>query len=529
MTRLLHRTIQDAAHRQPDAIATRGLGGDRSYQQLVRRSGALARTLLERGLQRQARVAVLLDRGPRVPESFYGVLAAGGALVPIDPRSPAAQIERILEATGATHLVTEPKRAAGLGEIAARCHTLRHVIGVVDPIGDRSIASWTEVEAAETNDGLPDVPVLELDTAYILHTSGSTGTPKLIRHTHASAMAFVEWAVAAYDLGSEDRLSQHSSHHTCFATFDYYAAARAGASTVLFSPATLKLPGSLSLTIEREAISVWYSVPTALVQLLLRGALEERDLASLRWILFAGETFPRKHLERLRRRLPKARFSHVYGSTEVNVCTYYHLPDGEFPDPLPIGRPCEHTAAEVVDGDLEPVAAGASGELLIRGSTVMSGYWNDPDRNHTAFYRRPSGGGFEETYFRTGDQVQTLANGDLAFVARTDLQIKIRGHRVELGEVEAALLDLDEVEEAVAYSVSDGEASLSLRAAVVSRGATSADALRDRLRDLLPAYAVPESLEILDRLPRTPTGKVDRQSLSASGQIETREQKVAEP
>jgi acyl-coenzyme A synthetase/AMP-(fatty) acid ligase len=161
--------------------------------------------------------------------------------------------------------------------------------------------------------------LVDLDPSYILHTSGSTGTPKLILHTHRSAMSFVEWAADEYSLTPDDRLSNHSSHHTCFATFDYYVAARVGATTVILTPALLMMPSSLSALLEAERVSVWYSVPTALVQLSLRGDLESRDLRAIRWVLFAGETFPEKHLLRIRHQLPDARFSHVYGSTEVNV------------------------------------------------------------------------------------------------------------------------------------------------------------------------------------------------------------------
>ena len=225
---------------------------------------------------------------------------------------------------------------------------MKHVIGLDEIEGrpDVHCTPWTEiVERAASDIEFPDVSILDSDPSYVLHTSGSTGVPKLIRHTHATAMSFVDWAPQEYGLTPDDRLSNHSSHHTCFSTFDYYCAARAGAATVILTPGAMKMPVSLSTLMERERLSVWYSVPTALVQLVLRGVLEERDLTALRWILFAGETFPEKHLRRLRELLPGARFSHVYGSTEVNVCTYFHLPEGGLgkhgvPSPLPIGRPC---------------------------------------------------------------------------------------------------------------------------------------------------------------------------------------------
>jgi len=513
---LLHRMIDEAALRHPEAPAVRCEGATLTYEQLARQAHGLARVLLGTGLQRRARVAVLLGKGLNVPVGFYGALAAGGTLVPIDPRSPVEQVVRILRATGATHLVTEPGKRGMVLEAIAACPELAHVVGL-DPDDEMPVepVPWATV-AAEACDRPPAVDVIELDPSYILHTSGSTGIPKLILHTHHSAMSFVEWAVSEYSLTPDDNLSNHSSHHTCFATFDYYAAARAGATTVILTPAVLMMPGSLSTLLEEERVSVWYSVPTALVQLSLRGDLEKRDLASIRWVLFAGETFPEKHLRRIMRQLPGARFSHVYGSTEVNVCTYSHLPeDGDLGDPLPIGKACSNSSTLVVDSDLQPVPDGEMGELLVRGSTVMSGYWGEPERNRGVLVRRPSAGGLEEVYFRTGDRVRVLDDGTLTFVARADRQVKVRGHRVELEEIETALLSLEPVEEAAVFTVPDGEGSLAIRAAVVVGGggrSTPREILAD-LGKLLPPQARPAEVAVLESFPRTPTNKVDRNAL----------------
>jgi len=515
---LLHQMVDAAALRHPEAPAARCDGATLSYEQLARRANGLARILGETGLQRRDRVGVLLKKGLDVPVAFYGVLAAGGTLVPIDPRSPVEQVIRILRATGATHLVSEPEKRDVVRTALSACPEVCHVVGLApDDTAPVPSVPWTTV-AEEERDRPPAVAVIELDPSYILHTSGTTGIPKLILHTHHSAMSFVDWAVSEYALTRDDRLTNHSSHHTCFATFDYYAAARAAATTVILTPAALMLPASLSALLEQERVTVWYSVPTALVQLSLRGELESRDLGSIRWVLFAGETFPGKHLRRIVQQLPGARFSHVYGSTEVNVCTYYHLPEpGALTGPLPIGRACSTASTLVVDGAMQPVAAGDAGELLVRGSTVMSGYWGEPERNRQVLVRRPFAGGLDEVYFRTGDRVRALEDGTLAFVARDDRQVKVRGHRVELEEVETALLSLAPVEEAAVFTVPDGEGSCAIRAAVVvgsGEGSSQRDILAS-LRRVLPLQAVPTEVAFLPSLPRTPTGKVDGRALRA--------------
>lgn len=505
--------------RHPSAPAVRCDGETLSYAELARRANGLARVLVAVGLTRGNRVAVWLAKSAKVPVAFHGTFAAGGTLVPIDPKSPPDQIVRIIRSTGATHLVTEPERRANVARVLADCPSVRHVIGL-DP--DEGIPlpclPWADVHAG-ADDPPPDVSLIELDPAYILHTSGSTGQPKLILHTHYSAMSFVEWAASEYALTTDDRLTNHSSHHTCFATFDYYAAAHAAATTVLLTPAALMMPGSLSALLERERVTVWYSVPSALVQLSLRGDLDRRDLRTLRWVLFAGETFPAKHLRRLREQLPTARFSHVYGSTEVNVCTFYHLPHGPLPEgPLPIGRPCWTSATLVADAAMQPVVDGEMGDLFVRGSTVMSGYWNDPDRNQQVLVRRPGDTALDGVYFRTGDRARRLPDGNLVFGARADRQVKVRGHRVELDEVEGALESLGSVEEAAVFTVPDGEGSSALHAAVVGRAAETLTEreLLAQLHDMLPPYALPSQITFLATMPRTPTGKVDVSALVAS-------------
>jgi len=518
-SRLLGRMAGEAAERRPEAPAALCEGETLTWGDLARRANGLARVLLSTGLAKGDRVAVLLEKGLRVPVAFHGTLASGGTLVPIDPRSPLEQAARIVRATGATRLVVDSQKRETALRLLEACPDVAHVVGLEPGDGlPRPAAPWSAVDA-EATERPPAVDLIELDPAYVLHTSGSTGLPKLIRHTHHSAMAFVDWAVEEYALSGEDRLANPSSHHTCFATFDYYAAARAGASTVILTPAALLMPASLSSILERERVSVWYSVPTALVQLSLRGELESRDLSALRVVLFAGETFPGKHLRRIREQLPGARFSHVYGSTEVNVCTYYHLPEsGHVEGPLPIGRACSTSATVVVDGEGRPVADGETGELLVRGSTVMSGYWGDPDRNREVLVRRAVPGGLDEVHFRTGDRVRRLADGNLAFVARADRQVKVRGHRVELEEVEAALLSLPTVEEAAVFTVPDAEGSSAIRAAVVAgpEARASETEMLAGLRRVLPPQALPTAISVVAAFPRTPTAKVDLAALRAN-------------
>jgi acyl-coenzyme A synthetase/AMP-(fatty) acid ligase len=290
-----------------------------------------------------------------------------------------------------------------------------------------------------------------------------------------------------------------------------------GATTVIIPEAYTKLPASLSKLIQDERLTIWYSVPFALIQLLLRGALESRDLSSLRWILFGGEPFPPKHLRALMQRLPQARFSNVYGPAEVNQCTYYHLnPISEDSnESIPIGVVWNNAEGLVLDNQDNVVLPGEIGELVVRTPTMMKGYWARPDLNQKAFYRRPVFDQYEDIFYRTGDLVQQQADGNYRFLGRKDRQIKTRGHRVELDEVENLLSTHSQIEEAAVYAVPDDEGSLRLEGAVLLRNnseCTEAD-LKKHLTGLLPAYAVPAKIQVVTEFPRTTSGKIDRRAL----------------
>jgi acyl-coenzyme A synthetase/AMP-(fatty) acid ligase len=220
--------------------------------------------------------------------------------------------------------------------------------------------------------------------------------------------------------------------------------------------------------------------------------------------------------------IPRARFSNLFGPTETNVCTFYHVPSPVVSDePVPIGRPCENVEALIVDELDTAVAAGEPGELLIRGGVVMRGYWGRPDLNARGFHRRQVfDGHYEDVFYRTGDLVEALPDGNLKYLGRKDRQVKTRGYRVELDEVEAALLSCAAVEEAAAYTVPDGQGSSLIAAAVTARNGEplAAAVVAAHVAERLPMYAVPVDIRVMDVFPRTSSGKIDRRALAAANQ-----------
>jgi acyl-coenzyme A synthetase/AMP-(fatty) acid ligase len=334
--------------------------------------------------------------------------------------------------------------------------------------------------------------------------------------THRNCLAFVEWAVDEYKVSHEDRLSSHAPFHFDLSTFDLYAAACVGAPVYLVPKAVSMLPAEIKKFIDDNGITVWYSVPSILTMLVERGGLETGDLPGLKTMLFAGEVFPTKYLSRLMQKLAHVRFANLYGPTETNVCTAYTVPEAppEGGPTISIGKAISDVETFVVDEEDGLVPPGGVGELLVRGPTVMVGYWGDPELTSRKLITSPLDRHLGDNVYRTGDLVEELEGGNYRFIGRRDNQIKSRGYRIELGDVEAALNAHPAVLEVAVIAVPDEMVTNRIVCfAAVSDGTGPAD-LQRFCGERVPAYMVPESISIVESLPKTSTGKIDRRSLS---------------
>jgi acyl-coenzyme A synthetase/AMP-(fatty) acid ligase len=278
---------------------------------------------------------------------------------------------------------------------------------------------------------------------------------------------------------------------------------------------TAMFPARLAQWMERERISIWYSVPSVLTMLLTYGNLRGFDLSALRAIIFAGEVFPAKHLSGLMAELPGARYLNWYGPTETNVCTWYEVPPGSaaLTAPVPIGQACANTDAFAVTDEGRRVSEpGEEGELYVRGSALMRGYWGDPEKTHRMLVQNPFQAAYDEPAYRTGDLVKLDEEGNYVFLGRRDGMVKTRGYRVELGEVESALYGHPAIREAVVLPVPDELLGSRLRAVISANrpGGLTREEVLDHCRRRLPGYMVPDVVEFRKALPRTSTGKIDR-------------------
>ena len=417
----------------------------------------------------------------------------------------AERIESIIQDCGIECIISQDAKLSQLQNLK-----IKTVIGVSE-----GGVSWDEVE--QCAGPKLDAGTIEQDLAYIIYTSGSTGQPKGIMHTHHSSLSFAHWAASAYQLTDTDRLSNHAPLHFDLSIFDFFAGAVAGATTVIVPEAVTKFPASYSQLLQDENVSVLFTVPFALIQLDSHGVLGDRDLGALRWIIFGGEPMAPKYLRSLIEKIPSATFDNMYGPAEVNGCTHYTIPKNVrlSDEPVPIGTVNANMEGIIVDGNDEEVRNGEAGELLIRSPTMMQGYWGRADLNKSAFYRRQVGAGYEDVYYRTGDLVQMQPDGNLQFLGRKDRQIKIRGYRVELDEVELALATHSAVEEVGAFAVPDDLGSSQIEAALTLKPNATAttEELTAHAKSQLAWYAVPAKVAIENVLPRTTTGKINRRKL----------------
>ncbi len=502
----LHDLLGNSAKAHPDATAV--IDPDRAsilYRELDRDVGELARRLQAQGVGPGDRVGLLLPKSIGSIVSLYAILKAGAAYVPVDYGSPVARNRFIFSDCGVRALVVATDRKQALLDDWEFAGAVQET--PLDFLAGYGISlTLLSFPAPECEDEQHPA-----DLAYILYTSGSTGQPKGVMHTHASALAFIHWCDRTFDLSPADRFSSHAPLHFDLSIFDVFVSVMQGATLVLIGEAAGKQPQQLSRLIESQEISIWYSTPSILRLMVEFGKLDQTRTDSLRMVFFAGEVYPVSQFRKLHALVPNARYYNFYGPTETNVCTWYAVPEDPSEvadDHFPIGRVCSDDAALIVDGDCQPVGKEDKGELLIRGGSVMAGYWALPERNADAFVT--IGGA---RWYRTGDIVQEVA-GDIVYLGRRDRMVKRRGYRVELGEIESALYHHDGIVEAAAVAIPDDDNGVLVNAFVSARGEPlSLIELKTFSASALPNYMIPDRFHVLDSLPKTSTDKIDYQKL----------------
>ena len=472
---VMHGLFEQQVRTAPERIALRWGKTEITYSQLDRRANQVARWLAAQGVKPQTLVGVCTERTPDMIAALLGIMKAGCAYVPLDPSYPEERLQAMLSAANAPMVISgaEMKSIAGDGAAMA-------------------------------------VEVKPEDLAYVMFTSGSTGGPKAVGLEHRNGVAFLHWARATFN--DEELSGVLASTSICFdlSVFEIFTPLSWGGAMVL-ADGPLQLP----TLPQSSAVKLVNTVPTAIVELVKQKGIPE----SVQTVNLAGEALSQKLVEDIYENSKVAKVFDLYGPTENTTYSTFTLrPRG---GRATIGKPLANSEAYIVDGYGEPAPIGVPGELYVAGALLTRGYLNNPELTGQKFVAHP----FKPNAraYRTGDLTRYLPNGDIEFLGRIDHQIKIRGYRIEPGEIENELANHPGVQENVVVVREETQGQPYLAAYVVARAGTeiSSRDLRQFLHERIPAYMIPSTFVVMEKLPQTPNGKVDRRALPSPNQLST--------
>ena len=509
----LVQLLQDSALQYSDKEVFKCLNQSLSYTDLDKGSDLLATFLLHKGVQKGDRVGIYMDRCLETVTAVYGILKAGCAYVPLNPSQPHARTKALLVDCGIQHLITVPKLKRRVLALVNETEDLPTVIGVNDMDGVDSISWKTLLESESAHQEFPQIEGTDL--ACIIYTSGSTGEPKGIMHSHKGIYNLAELEAELHDSHAGDRIAITAPLHFDQSLFGYFSGPLVGATTVIFPDSYVQMPRSLAQQAAKEKLTIWFSVPFILMQMLKVGGLQELDFKSLRWVRFGGEVFPVPVLRQLMEQWPHARFINSYGPCEIARCTYYILDTPpQTDDPIPLGDVWGRTEYKILDKADQEVKRGEPGEFVVSTVTMMTGYWNNPELTSDSLYIEEDATGSRRIFYRTGDLVRLNDKNEIMFLGRNDRQVKLRGFRIELDEIENLLIRQPDVEEAAVMHLQDAEEDQIIAAVRIKSGTeVNREALKQALKRDLPPYAVPEHFWVLEDFPRTGSGKIDRNTI----------------
>ncbi|GAA0712748.1 amino acid adenylation domain-containing protein [Dactylosporangium roseum] len=497
---LLHDLLALQADRRPDAPAVITTGRRLTFAELCREANRVGRRLRELGATPGTLVGVVMDKGWEQYVAVYGTLVAGAAYLPIDPTVPPERLAYLLDNGEVDLVLTQPSLAGTL--------------------------SWPErVRVLSVGTDFTDVDDTPLDSvqrptdlAYVIYTSGSTGEPKGVMVDHRGVVNHVLDINRRLGIGPDDRAFAVAALSFDMSVYDVFGILAAGGAAVLPDAARRTEPDHWTRLVPRERVTFWAAVPALMEMAVDRAETRGPDLlGALRHVVLAGDWIPLDLPDRLRALAPRVRVYSCGGPTETINWSIIH-PIGAV-DPgwasIPYGRPTANQRYHILDRRLEHRPVWAPGEMYVGGEVGLAhGYWRDEQRTRAKFLRLPGTG---ERVYATGDIGRYLPDGDIEILGRDDAQVKIQGYRVEPGEIEAALERCDEVQRAVVVAPRDGNGRRRLTAFAVGhpgRPRPDPRRLTDHLRGTLPGYLVPTDLRVLDRLPLTGNGKVDRRALT---------------
>jgi amino acid adenylation domain-containing protein len=435
MNALLQHGITQQARARPEGIAVAHRAACMSYATLEETSNRLAHLLTDAGCRRGDRVALLMPKSPTAIVAILGVLKADAICVPLDPACPPPRLARLIESCDCRCIL-------GAGPVG---RVLRDVMAVA-ALREPPLLGWLDEEALPAADAMPAAFTLrdlsafptkapayansDLDLAHIFYTPASTGAPKGVMLTHRNVMHVLRWAQKHFDIAPTDRLSQHAPLHFGLSTLDIFGALWSGAELHLVPPELDLFPNDLARFIRDRMITQWSSMPAGLSLMARYDAVRWGDFPVLRRVMWSGEA-PAAAVMHWMQRLPHVQFTGLYGPVETTVASScYSIRRSPFDvhASIPIGRACGDTELLLLDDQLQPVPAGATGHLYIRGPGLSPGYWRDIAKTRSVFVTMPGSHGACGRMYRTGDLARLAVDGELHLVLRGDAEIQSLGH-----------------------------------------------------------------------------------------------------
>ena len=492
------------AHHDPQRVAVIDNGKEYTFADLERYSTTCGLLLTHKCCAIRRPIAVYLPKSADVIFADLGIVYSGNCYMNLDVKNPPKRIKAIIENIGPVLIITSSKLAQNLLQIGVEPAQLFLIEEIFrePPIHDAVTIS----ERLEK--------IIDTDPLCIINTSGSTGVPKGVVLNHRGTIDFMDWCFDELKLDGSHRIGSLSPFYFDIYTLELNLCLAKGATIVIIPEALATFPARLMSFIASNTITLLFWVPTIMVNIVEQDLLKEFDLSAIREVLFAGEVFPTRHLNRWRKALPQARFINLYGPIEITVdCTYF-IVNREMKDDeaLPIGFPCRNSDILILNDHNGLAQDGERGELCVRGTSLAMGYWNDAEKTAKAFIQNPLNSNYPELIYRTGDLVYRNERGEIMYVGRKDFQIKHLGYRVELLEIEHQVLAISDISNAcVLYNKERKEITLFYESN--APGITEAS-IRTSLADALPKYMLPTAFVRMSELPRNPNGKIDRNGLN---------------
>ena len=501
---VIYQLFQEQVDASPDATALVYKKESISYRQLDQWTNKIANYLIEKGVRQNQLVGIIMNRSFEMVAAIYGIIKAGAAYVPIDPEYPSERIHYMLENAEITVILSQMEQECLIQQIAEN-HKMECVyIDATDKV--------YEDYSCER----PNVEVNGKDLLYMIYTSGSTGNPKGVMNTNEALANRVLWMQKEYNIVPKDKVLQKTSYCFDVSVWEFVWPLITGGTLVIAEPGGHRDASYLCKTIVESGINIMHFVPSMLNIFLMDD--DVKKCTSLKKVFCSGEALNFASVDKFKKLLPDTEIHNLYGPTEAAIdVTYWDCAEPYERSVIPIGKPIDNVWMYVLDEDLNPVPKGVLGELYIGGKGLARGYYNNELLTNEKFIPNPFIKEGEERIYQTGDIGRFNSTGIIEYYKRKDFQVKLRGQRIELGEIEATLEENEDVEQAAAMVFTDNNGLQNLMAFIVLDGVDTIDEehLKKYLETTLPKYMIPSFFTVIEHMPLTPNGKVDRKKLQS--------------